>query len=202
MKFIKLLLVLGVLTISTPNFAQTETSGTFLFDIDLNWLTFNKNLPIDVVADDQVDGGCWTNAKQVVNAVKLEFQRSGFEIYDAESPNAFFFNRVVLTAVGYEVGGTCAVSYNTTLKVVDTDEKSYEDGKYNLSSVYLTLLWSNGGILTGTRSSERLKDAFVGKIQELLLLRVQMIKNMMKEASEAAVEEDTKQYWKSFKIDI
>lgn len=187
------------LVTSTPSFAQSEPNKAFLYDIDLDWLAFNKNLPVSVTASDQVDDGCWTNAKQTENAVKLELQRSGFEIYDSESTKSLLFNQVILEAVGFKAGDSCAVSYRTILKVIETDTKSYEDGKFNLTSLYFKILWSNGGILTGGNSSERLKSSFVETIQELLLLRVQVIKNMFDEAINLSEEEDAKQYWESYK---
>lgn len=185
-------------------FAQSDgsaTSTTIIFDEDPRWLLLNNSAKksVEVIIDDQVSNGCWTNSDAVATAVKLEFQRSGFDVTPTNED--LFRHQALLKAIGYSTNSSlCVISYSFHFRVIDVQERSFGGDNHTVTSLVYSDLYSNNGILSGGDTNSRLKTTFVEATQSFLVDISEYQKSLLEQIRKNTPQEG-KSFWQSYSLE-
>ncbi|MAL79112.1 MAG: hypothetical protein CMN55_08370 [Sneathiella sp.] len=179
-------------------------SETYAWGADVEWLMISSDNLFNVIIDDGVKDGCWTNSDAVKTAVELELKRSGYNIANIEEER-FRARNVFISGIGYslkvgDVETGCVVSYELYVSGYK-QEMFFSDG-HLAKGGGIGALWSQSGLISGNKASfdARLKEEFVNLIQKFLIA----IDVRRKEALEAIrneAEGEAKKFWDNYKLD-
>ena len=182
-------------------YAQNDVdtaSNTIVFGHDPRWLLLSDSASqsIEVIVDDQVNDGRWTNSDAVATAVKLELKRSGFDV--TSTSETIFPHELKIKALGYSNGSaSCLIYYNLQFNMVDVKYRNFGVDNHKVSSVVYSEIYGKSGILSGGDSNRRLKTTFVELTQSFLVDISKYQKEVLEKIKESAPPEG-KNFWESY----
>lgn len=110
---------------------------------------------VRLLVEDQVSGGCWTNARRIRASLRLELERAGIAVYEEDLAYNSVFSPVLHVEVyGHANGGVCIGGANMQVfaEVVERRGSLSQTGKvFNIGGTIVlwrsNALYSTGGIL-------------------------------------------------------
>ncbi|WP_289117501.1 hypothetical protein [uncultured Idiomarina sp.] len=198
-------IVCFMIAFSSSLLAEPESSIIELKAEDPRWLVLKRLPQVSVLAIGEVEDGCWETIEESENAVKLEFQRSGYELVNFQNP---FAARIILKATGYRSNGLCIANYDFELSLNSTVKRGWKKGpvfpidenrkRFELTYREYQQIWNSSGIVSGPKISQTLKNTFQSASQELLLEIEERQEAIITEAIANSDDIEAKEFWRKF----
>ncbi len=165
MKAANYLLAIG-LALPSPALTQSDAGFEFLDrDQTLGFVTF-----AEIALNDDVTGGCWTNADSIRARIRLLFEQNDIETIDNISFNSMSAPFVSVSAFGFKNGSLCIVSAEFSVLARGTSywDASERDGNYWLVA-HVNQMYSSQHLFSGPNPvNDDISDWFEGQASNFL----------------------------------